>query len=439
MSREIPLALALMLGGLPGCGDPVVEPAPSSAAPTPGPGWIEEIVAKPEVFTALVDASGREGWAALHRGDYLAAAEGLKTGLPAARAWAEREALDRDLSLLACETWERTFRAWEQRAVIPEDSAIPLVAALAAWEQGDAERAKAWLSRPLKGVELQEAARALSAGIAAPPGDGPLSTRLKAHLRDRAGEEIGGLVPPYAEPLLLEPSGEGTRTLWDPLVFGTLTRMHRRLGELAAGGPLAQGLGAAEPSLAAHLLSVWWGAAELQADLARDPELRSAGALGPSWLGPAPSPEDADDADAARARVAALDEALEGWKAGLEERASPEGRELLVGLDLVAGWRARQLVAWARAALQAGHPRQALVYAQLAQDLRSPRQIGPTNPPALYALMAHAELAQGHARQALDALTPLVAAEPLARGLSETLGDLAVLEGMGRLGDSKEN
>lgn len=409
-----------------------------AAVVVPEDGWISTIVARPEDFTELLARTNHEGWVAYHRGEYALAAEAFGPGLAGARAWEAEVALHQDLALLAGTTWERTFTTWGERSVIPEDSAIPLVAALSAWDQGDAERARAWLSRPMSNPEHVAAARALASGLVELPGDGPLATRLREHLRYRNTDTIGRLTAPFDALLLSEPAESGSRALYDPLVFGTLARAARTASRTSlAGQTLADALRSAEPPLAALLFSPWWSAADLEADLAHDGA--PFGAHAPSWLPDTRAPDAPDDADAARARVSALDAALDAWSAGLLEKASPEGQELLIGLSLVAVYRSQLLLGWARAALAADRPKEALVLAQLAQDLRSPRQIGPTNPPALYAVMAHAELRLGHTRQALDALTPLVAALPLAKGLSETLGDLAVLEGMGRLGDSKEN
>jgi len=146
-----------------------------------------------------------------------------------------------------------------------------------------------------------------------------------------------------------------------------------------------------------------------------------------------------DDSEAARLWVRALDQHLDAWQARRAETASPEAQELLDGLQLVAIYRSRLLLDRAREALKAEHPRQALAFAQLALDVEHARSIGPLNPPGLFAVLALANLETGRTREALDALEVLSASDPRVRGLDETLGDLAVLEGIGRDGDSKEN
>ena len=67
------------------------------------------------------------------------------------------------------------------------------------------------------------------------------------------------------------------------------------------------------------------------------------------------------------------------------------------------------------------------------------RDVGAANAPALYVLLAEARLKTGRTRQALDALEPLTARVPTVASAKELVGDLAVLESMGRVGDSKEN
>jgi hypothetical protein len=57
----------------------------------------------------------------------------------------------------------------------------------------------------------------------------------------------------------------------------------------------------------------------------------------------------------------------------------------------------------------------------------------------LQAILIEAQLRTGHTREALDCIQPLLAAYPAATGLNEVLGDLAILQGLDRYGDSKEN
>ena len=90
-------------------------------------------------------------------------------------------------------------------------------------------------------------------------------------------------------------------------------------------------------------------------------------------------------------------------------------------------------------ALNQGHPKQAVVLVQYAMDLNAPRTLGPVNGPTHFAVLAQAHLESGHTREALDALEVLARSYPEAVGADEILGDLAILEGLDRQGDSKEN
>ena len=83
-------------------------------------------------------------------------------------------------------------------------------------------------------------------------------------------------------------------------------------------------------------------------------------------------------------------------------------------------------------------PRAASTLLEVARDhgVRAP---GPENSPSLFALIALARLRLGYTREALDALHALVAYHPEVKGIIEAAGDLAVLQGIDRQGDSKED
>jgi hypothetical protein len=102
-------------------------------------------------------------------------------------------------------------------------------------------------------------------------------------------------------------------------------------------------------------------------------------------------------------------------------------------------YRSQVLLAWARHALSNEKPAQALAYAQMAMDVEHGREIGPRNRSGLFAVTAEAHLKTGHTREALDALQILSEHYPSVEGIDETTGDLAILQGFGRQGDSKEN
>ena len=410
------------------------EPTPQQeVGETPLEGsWIAQVVRDPAAFTQVVDAD-REAWIALHRSDLPAAAAG---GGPAAlRARWELADLYADLGRLSALAWQSTAATWESRTGIPKGSALPWFAALAAGELGAAERAGAWLDRAGEAADpaVRRAAAWLADGAEGPPpADNPLVERWLAHAAARDGGEAGALREWAASPLLSE-RGEGgaRRDFYDPQALWTLAERTRPDPEALPEG--LEGL----------LFSGCLDGADLEAERRRLAGGGAPGSLcmrGASWeaLGLDPLPGAEDDPERARATVRALDRALDPWAAALAESAG-EGRELLDQLGLVPLLRSRALLAMARGALEAEHPRQALALAQLALDLEHPRDLSPVNAPGLFAVLAEAKLLTGHSREALDALQVLVDAYPEAAGVDEIVGDLAILQAMDRRGDSKEH
>ena len=145
-----------------------------------------------------------------------------------------------------------------------------------------------------------------------------------------------------------------------------------------------------------------------------------------------------DDAQVAREFARALDIQVSGWLQSLESRVADDGKALLRDLSLGQIYRNQNLISLAERCLDRDRPRQALALAQMALDMANPREIGPLNPPVLFAILAEANVATGHTREALDYLEVLSEAYPEVLALDETVGDLAVLKGMNRQGDSKE-
>ena len=145
-----------------------------------------------------------------------------------------------------------------------------------------------------------------------------------------------------------------------------------------------------------------------------------------------------DNAQRAREFGRGLDAHLADWSQHMESRNNSAGQQLLTDLQLVDIYRAQTLLALAEEALNAERPRQALSLAQMAQDMRSPREIGPINTPLLFAVLAEANLLTGRYREALEPLEILARAFPEVQGLDESVGDLSVLNNLNRRGDSKE-
>jgi hypothetical protein len=212
-----------------------------------------------------------------------------------------------------------------------------------------------------------------------------------------------------SQPLVVEPVENSSRELYDPLVYATLRLAMERVPTSDLGG------------LSALLFS---------GSLDGASEADTLAALG----GTLPS---TDDATACRDTVRALDTRLDAWQQQLSG-VQGDGRALLSDLRLIDGFRARLLVDLAANVVE-DRPACALALSSLAMDHEHGRQVGPVNSPMLYAVTASAWLRQGHVREAMDALQVLVPDYPEVVAVDETIGDLAVLDGMGRIGDSREH
>lgn len=398
-------------------------------------GWIPMLLDDPTQFSRITDGEHRQDWVLFHQGNWITAAHTLPAGPARARAALEAYLLQRDLAALEAVLWARLADTWARRAGLPPGSALPVLAAVSAGAQGDKAAEAAWLDRagtPTDPDVARIAEQMRAGGVSAIEADVGPGACLKGRVlglewEDRFKEEACAV-----RPLITEQGPSGPRVFYNPIVYFSAMRESEKYLDTVGGlgaltsGDLLQGL----------IFSGWWSEADRAADL-RDPTDLHPGARGPSWATLPPPAE--PTADAARERVASLDAQLDPWTRARTERADPQARELLEQLDLVGVYRSALLLGWARDALRAQHPEAALVYAQQAQDLSAPRALTPRNTAGLYVVLARAWLQVGHVREALDALSQLHDAGFPMDGLVETLSDLAVLEGLGRLGDSKEN
>lgn len=369
--------------------DPVAPPAPEPVSPLDA-GWIVGVVRDPASFDTRV-GTGRDGWIALHKNDWVAAAGA--GGSAAARANAEMANFEAALSDISGDVWVRLGGAWEKRGTMPAGSAFPLFVAIALDLTGDGAE---WRARASMEPPAIAERRTLHATWAAKPGD-------VATARAMAGT-----------PLWTEKAAVGQRAFYDPAIFSMLARAYQS--------------GASIPSDETLFSGSLTGAPDARADLL---------ALGITAT-PAGGPN-VDDSEVCRSVVRGLDSQLDPWKIKLAATATEAGRALLDDLRLVEGARARTLVSLGAAALRDDRPRCALAFAEMALDHESPRAIGPINSPTLFAVLAAANLRSGRTREALDALSVLVTPFPEVLGLNETVGDLAVLQGLDRAGDSREN
>jgi hypothetical protein len=358
--------------------------------------WLGIIAKDPKQFEQTISDS-REGWIALHKNDWLTAVSA--PGAPGRRAAAELSVFHALLAGTSNEAWRALGTTWERRGNLPTNSVIPRLVALAAKDAGDTTAQMRWEKLPSRADVALDARVALHQDVR--KGTGAPTALLSV-----AGQ------PMLEEPVSADPS-EGSRALWDPLLHHTLAQFWAR-GVAAEGYPSAMagalftgGIDPADGSPAATLAKLG-----LHAPVT-------------------------DDVDACREAIRTLDRELDAWKSNPAH--GDDARALFADLRLVEGLRARALVDWGVDALGADHPRCALAMAEMALDHESPRAITPINSPTLFAVMAQANLRTGHTREALDALQVLVGAYPEVTGLDETVGDLAVLEGLDRTGDSREN
>ncbi len=375
-------------------------------------GWIEAVGAEPDTFSGIVgEGASRAAWVAIHEGDLSTAS--AADGPAGWRGRTEAARVERDLALLSEAAWPLWMERWSDGPGLPIGTALPALVALSAHDAGLGEDAQAALARldPWATPEAQALAAAIDSGQ---PFDslqldatGGMAPCLSAHQAARAARDPAPLAA-CVGPLWVE--ADGKRALHDPLQHATRVRI------LAAPPP------AGVDGFTQLLFSGDWACSE---------------AAAPNCAAPAPLAAPAAGADP-QAEIARLDDLLERWKSATLDDLPEEGRALITDLRLIEGFRAGRLARWARAALDAGAPDRALVFLRAARDHQAPRTVGPTNPPELFSLQARAHLSAGRPREALDALQPLAAGWPHSRALTETIGDIAVLDTLSRRGDSKE-
>jgi hypothetical protein len=420
-------AAALAIG-LSGCAASPGAPPPDPPAPV-DLGWVTTMAAEPGRFSALLDASSREGWIALHANDPLAALaafeadHGASSRVGVERALLAEATLQDDLQRLVSKAARRLFDGWLVRGELPVSFTEVRALAMRCGGMPSIDPREGRVTHPAGPVD--------GSWIPQVP-EGPWRDRLTMHVA--ATGAATALRAAAAAPVATIADDGFDRTLYDPCVHATLARAAR---DGLGGDPSATARGWADPG--ASLFAPWLDTADLAEQLERAPEQLGASsdrlrdALGLPVDVPA-----TDDPDEARREVRDLDTRLAALRAGLLAGASDDSAALIEQVGLVERLRAEVLVARARRDLRAGHAQRALATLSLARDVTS-RTIGPATSPALIALLAEANLDSGRAREALDALQILHAARPEVTGARELLGDLAILQGLDRHGDSKEH
>jgi hypothetical protein len=400
------------------------EAVPIVASPLDG-SWLGGIVAAPADFEALM-AGGVDPWARLHENSLGAAVD---LGGPAGdRAAGELALLHGELGRISALAWLNTVSAWKDRSALPKNSALTWFAGVAALELGDPESATMWLTHAST-QGSPEAKAAATALLASPElttsieGD-VLGKRFELHRSIRAGDEgqVDGAEPVVEEAV----EGGFSRVLYDPQVHWTLASTYA-------------GVEAPADGLASMLFSPCLTPADLADDRSSgNPGVRCA-VQAATALGVDADPGGEDDADRARGIARGVTDALDTWQNAQLANASDDGQALLRDLQLIDKLRAQILLGLARDALLVGHPHQAVAYVETGLDKSNPRAITPVNSPAMFAVLALARLQTGHTREALDALQVLTRAYPETQGVDEIVSDLAILQGLDRQGDSKEN
>ncbi|MEM6928468.1 MAG: hypothetical protein AAF602_16150 [Myxococcota bacterium] len=433
--------VAVVVLALAGCGSGVSDEAPEM--PLASLGWAVEVVEAPARFTELV-TQGRDGWVALHAHDYPAARRAFRApGVGRFRAELALATLHDDLARIGAFGTSELFTAWQARGSLPSGPEAPLVAALGvACAGGDAS---GWATQVLDGPDVA-LARRLAAGESpfdVGGSDSPVSRRLALHRAVRAGERpVADLADAATTPLLVKAEADGgfTREFWDPCVGATLAT--RSIADALSAADAVGGVSALpELGLGMRIFGAWPTVADVRRVVAEPSDagsrLRALGTT--SGLLDALGSVDAveDDVDAAKQWLRELDRGLDHWSTQLSRNADADGRALLGDLRLIPRLRQEVGIAKAREALRQGRPRQAAALLELARD--PSEGLGPANAPALFALLAETHLRLGRTREAMDAIQPLIAVFPWLEGTRETLGDWAVLEGLDRRGDSKEN
>lgn len=404
------LALAIACTGGEPPAEKIVSPLDAS--------WVADVISKPATFDQAV-SDNREAWIAYHRSDLR---EAIRLGgFAGDRAARDLALLHADLGVVSSEAWASSMTTWEKKGQLPDDSAIAWFAALAALETGDEATARTWLEKASNANDAQ--VRGAAAALAARPDlSGPLPDasgnvlleQFNANLGSRISGQLDGLG--IDDAIWVEAAGDHERAFHDPMRHWSLADVHGDVGSVPDGitGLLFSACLDAQSASCATSTATSLG---IDADLAGE-----------------------DDPEKARELVRSLDVALDAWAGEQEDALGDDGRALLDDLALVPRLRAEVLLGLARDAIADDRPRQALAMAQLALDLERPREVGPVNLPGLYAVLATANLRTGHTREALDNLHVLTGS-PLdeAHGVKEIVGDLAILQGLDRQGDSKEN
>jgi len=418
--------------------------------------WWHQLATEPEAFDEVV-ATRKAGWVALHRHDHAAAYHAFAGSTSATdRAGAARAALGEallhaDLARLV----DHANRERHAALVAREAPTGDLGPAITAWGAGcaPAKQEPPTAEGELAAWFAEHTPKPVDAypGGAPPskpppmPVDAPdtLRDRVSLHRRVLSGDAAAtkALYATVGLPVATEAADGFERAHVDPCIDATLSAAWSlRARDLVDGpdgslGELADALATA--GLAGSLFAPWPSVADIPLGERGRPLWGTE--FAEFWVLPDGQSLPLDgDLQATRDAAAAVSAWADQEAAAAAASSVGEGRSLLAGLSPVAGYRQGVLVAAARDALLQDRPQQALVLLETAHDVTH-REVGAANAPHLFVLLAEARLRTGRTRQALDALAPLTARVPTVHSAQELVGDLAVLQSIDRIGDSKES
>lgn len=432
MPDRLTLAGGLLVMLATGCsGSEPVTTLPTGDGPVD---WIVEVVRDPAAFTALMESTGRDGWVALHGNDLAGARIGFSGDSPAqarARARAEWELalLYEDLSRAEDQAMFTFLSSWAARE-LPATDGLTTIAAQ--WRGCDG-LSEVGVDNPDKLPALFHA----DAGA-----QDVLDERAVLHER-AAGGDVGALLAAVSKPMVVEREETFERTFYDACVYRTLHETWEQTAAATVNADDWRGTARAwtgDSGLEGRMFAPWLTSADLEHQIAALAHAGTLGATQPSLASFGVSTETSvqDDVEVAREDVRALDAAIDARNKALLAEASDDGKALLTDLALHHRFRQEWIAARARKALLEDRPHQAMAYLELARDV-SERGVGPTNTPSVLALYAEAQIRLGRTREALDVLSTLEETHPEVVALRELTSDLAVLQGLDRQGDSKEN
>jgi len=414
------------------CGGPSQTPTlPETGGP---PDWIVEVVQDPQAFTDLLERSGRDGWVAMHANQLRPARDAFSADNPYARM--SRSRAEWELTLFyedltrATDYAHFTFlSSWSAR----ELPLTPGIETMSAQWRG---------CGGLTGLGVDDADKLpeifkTEAGL-----PDILAERQAVHEKALEGDTTE-LYRTAATPLVVEHADTFDRTFYDACIYRTLQQAWLAESLKTTGASDWRGVArtwTGDAPLEGRFFAPWLTVGDLEAELSRVTHPGVVGATEPSLVhfGVGTETSVQDDVEVAREDVRALDAAIDLREKALLASADQDGVALLNDLGLHHRFRQEWITTRARKALLEERPHQAMAYLELARDV-SVREVGVANTPSVLALYAEAQMRLGRTREALDVLVLLEEGYPEVAPLKELVGDLAVLQGLDRQGDSKEN